>query len=93
VPLFITLDEPDDLSIALPDDGRVENLTGRRAMINPGSVGQPRDGDPDAAFALLDMDSLTWEFRRVPYPIEETQQQMREHDFPESLVARLSFGW
>ena len=52
-------------------------------MLNPGSVGQPRDDDPRAAYALLDTENLTWQFGRVSYPIEETQQQMRQAGIPE----------
>jgi predicted phosphodiesterase len=43
--------------------------------------------------ALLDSENLTWQFGRVPYPIEETQEQMRQEDFPPALIERLSFGW
>jgi diadenosine tetraphosphatase ApaH/serine/threonine PP2A family protein phosphatase len=69
------------------------SLAGSRAIINPGSVGQPRDGDPRAAYALLDSEQLTWEFQRVAYPIAETQQRMRAQEFPERLIARLEYGW
>lgn len=64
-----------------------------RHMINPGSVGQPRDGDPRAAYALLNTESMSWEFNRVSYPIEETQRQMRQQNLPEPLVERLAYGW
>lgn len=64
-----------------------------RLLINPGSVGQPRDSDPRAAYAILDTDALTWHFHRVEYPVEATQQKMREHGMPERLVARLGYGW
>lgn len=47
-----------------------------RMIINPGSVGQPRDGDPRAAYAILDMDAATIEFRRVPYAIEKAVQRL-----------------
>jgi predicted phosphodiesterase len=64
-----------------------------RLILNPGSVGQPRDSDPRAAYALFDVEALTWHFRRVPYPIEVTQSRMRAAGLPERLIARLSFGW
>lgn len=70
---------------------RLEN--NHRCIINPGSVGQPRDSDPRAAYALLDLDKMTWEYRRVPYDIEETQRRMRQHGLSERLIARLAFGW
>ncbi|HZS24698.1 MAG TPA: metallophosphoesterase family protein [Gaiellaceae bacterium] len=63
-----------------------------RWLLNPGSVGQPRDGDPRAAFLLLDLDAQTARFERVDYDVEQTQAQMREAELPESLVVRLSAG-
>ncbi len=68
-------------------------LNGNRLIINPGSVGQPRDSDPRAAYALLDTDSNMWEYRRVSYPISETQEEMRKHDMPIRLIKRLEYGW
>jgi diadenosine tetraphosphatase ApaH/serine/threonine PP2A family protein phosphatase len=67
-------------------------LEGARALINPGSVGQPRDGDPRAAYLLLDLDAHRASFRRVEYDIEETQREMREAGLPELLAARLELG-
>lgn len=64
-----------------------------RYIINPGSVGQPRDSDPRAAYALLDNEAMSWEYRRVEYPVEETQEQMRQLKMPYRLVARLQYGW
>ncbi|MDP9245103.1 MAG: metallophosphatase family protein [Chloroflexota bacterium] len=63
-----------------------------KVMINPGSVGQPRDGDPRAAFALLDLAAATVDFRRVEYDVKETQRRMRERKLPEMLADRLTFG-
>jgi diadenosine tetraphosphatase ApaH/serine/threonine PP2A family protein phosphatase len=64
-----------------------------RMIINPGSVGQPRDGDPQASYVLLDTEVLVAEHRRVPYPVEETQAKMIRHDLPLRLVLRLGYGW
>lgn len=64
-----------------------------RLIINPGSVGQPRDGDPRASYAILDIEHLTIEYRRIPYPIDKTQGRMEEAGLPERLISRLSFGW
>ena len=64
-----------------------------RLIINPGSVGQPRDNDVRAAYAILDLDAWTWRYERVPYPIELTQNQMRAAQLPKRLIDRLSFGW
>jgi predicted phosphodiesterase len=63
-----------------------------RWLLNPGSVGQPRDGDPRAAWMLLDTDEKFAEFHRVAYPIEETQRAMRDAGLPEALAARLAHG-
>jgi diadenosine tetraphosphatase ApaH/serine/threonine PP2A family protein phosphatase len=64
-----------------------------RLIINPGSVGQPRDGDPRASYAILDDETLTIEYHRVAYPIEKTQAKMMEHNLPLRLVLRLGYGW
>jgi diadenosine tetraphosphatase ApaH/serine/threonine PP2A family protein phosphatase len=64
----------------------------RKVMINPGSVGQPRDGDPRASYALLDVDRATVDFRRVEYAVGETQRRMRALNLPAMLADRLTFG-
>lgn len=66
-------------------------LDSRRALVNPGSVGQPRDGNPQSAYAILD-DAGTAEFRRIGYDVERTQALMRKVDLPQRLVERLSWG-
>ena len=65
----------------------------QRLILNPGSVGQPRDNDARAAYAILDLEAMTWTYRRVAYPIELTQSQMRAANLPKRLIDRLSFGW
>ncbi len=69
------------------------NLDQQRLIINPGSVGQPRDGNPDASYVMLDSNARSVQYRRVPYPINETQERMRQAGLPPRLIARLSFGW
>ncbi len=66
---------------------------GWRFILNPGSVGQPRDDDPRAAYLLIDTDRGTASWRRVTYDIAETQQQMRNARLPARLVERLAHGW
>jgi predicted phosphodiesterase len=61
-------------------------------LLNPGSIGQPRDGDPRAAFAIADLENGTVEYWRVPYDIESVQKRMAENGLPEPLILRLSFG-
>jgi diadenosine tetraphosphatase ApaH/serine/threonine PP2A family protein phosphatase len=64
-----------------------------RLLINPGGVGQPRDGDPRASYGILDAEKNTIEYRRVEYRIEETQQLMSAVGLPKRLAMRLSVGW
>lgn len=61
-------------------------------ILNPGSVGQPRDGDPDAAYALLDLDEMDVELRRVPYDISQVEQAVAEADLPLRTASRLRDG-
>jgi len=68
------------------------HLNSGRWIVNPGSVGQPRDGQPDASYAILDLNNNTWEHRRVRYPLQETQRRMRERDLPPRLIERLAQG-
>lgn len=66
---------------------------GRRYILNPGSVGQPRDNDPRAAYLLLDTDRRHATWRRVSYPIQATQDLMAKYRLPTRLIVRLSHGW
>jgi predicted phosphodiesterase len=75
-----------------PQWSQAIHLNSGRWIVNPGSVGQPRDGNPDAAYALLDVNENKWEFRRVQYPIHETQRRMRQHRLPSRLIERLAQG-
>lgn len=61
-------------------------------MLNPGSVGQPRDGDPRAAYALYDSEARLVTFRRVTYDIKSTQKKIVEAGLPELLALRLAAG-
>jgi predicted phosphodiesterase len=61
-------------------------------LLNPGSIGQPRDGDPRAGFAIADLDRRSVEFWRIPYKIEDVQGRMSRAGLPEPLILRLSFG-
>ena len=83
------------------DDGRVSGgpapegtavtLDGRW-LLNPGSVGQPRDGDPRAAWLLLDFGAGIASFRRVEYDVARTQKEIRERGLPDGLAERLAHG-
>ena len=84
------------------DDGRLDTmspgagsqleLNGRRGLLNPGSVGQPRDGIPTASWMLLDTlaGSATWQ--RTAYDVAAVQRRMEDVGLPERLVARLTYG-
>jgi diadenosine tetraphosphatase ApaH/serine/threonine PP2A family protein phosphatase len=80
------------LSAHQPRDGERIQLGKQRLIINPGSVGQPRDGDPRAAYAIFDRDERTVECFRVPYAIESTQSLMEAAGLPPRLISRLSVG-
>lgn len=79
-------------TLARPAHGETVALRGGRFIVNPGSVGQPRDGDPRAAYALYEPETRRIEFRRLAYAIDATQRQMREEDLPPMLIARLGRG-
>jgi len=65
---------------------------GARYLINPGSVGQPRDRDWRAAFAIFDSDRRRVEYYRTSYDLPRTQAKMRQAGLPEPLITRLEFG-
>jgi diadenosine tetraphosphatase ApaH/serine/threonine PP2A family protein phosphatase len=75
-----------------PDRTELDLGEAERWLLNPGSVGQPRDGDPDAAYLVLDLDARRAVFRRVPYAVATTQEEIRERGLPEALAERLEHG-
>ena len=64
-----------------------------KLILNPGSVGQPRDRDPRAAYAIYDTEARTWTPRRVAYNIAEVQERIREAGLPEKHAIRIAEGW
>jgi len=82
----------DDLAGGNAPAGTELDVGGVRALLNPGSVGQPRDGDPRAAYLLLDLDAQHASFRRVEYDVARTQREIRDTGLPELLAARLELG-
>ncbi|MFN2149889.1 MAG: metallophosphoesterase family protein [Anaerolineales bacterium] len=64
-----------------------------RMIMNPGSVGQPRDGDPRASFAILDTEAKTWELMRAEYDIKAVQLRILKAGLPERQALRLLAGW
>jgi diadenosine tetraphosphatase ApaH/serine/threonine PP2A family protein phosphatase len=77
---------------AVVPGGAEIDLADGRFILNPGSVGQPRDGDPRAAYLVLDLETRRALHRRVAYPIERTQEEIRERGLPEALADRLAHG-
>lgn len=73
-------------------NGNVHQVT-TRAIFNPGSVGQPRDYDSRASYAIFDPSTLQWESRRVSYDIETTQTRIYEAGLPARHAERLASGW
>jgi predicted phosphodiesterase len=76
----------------LAPEGTEAELRPRRWLLNPGSVGQPRDGDARAAWLLIDDEAGRGTFRRVTYPIDQTQSEIRERGLPTALAARIAHG-
>ena len=64
----------------------------KKYLINPGSVGQPRDSNPKASFAIFDSDTDTIEIKRIEYDIKSTQEKIQKAGLPEHLASRLSVG-
>jgi predicted phosphodiesterase len=73
-------------------EGVPVELGDNRVIINPGGVGQPRDNDPRAAYAIYDSDSGILEHFRVEYDIQGTQEKMSEAGLPQLLITRLAYG-
>lgn len=79
-------------TLALPEPYTTVEMA-PRAIFNPGSVGQPRDRDPRAAYAIFDNEKLTFEYRRVYYDIDLVQERMLAANLPERHIMRLKAGW
>jgi diadenosine tetraphosphatase ApaH/serine/threonine PP2A family protein phosphatase len=93
VAIAFVLNERNSCVAHLPAHTSTFSLGFHRMILNPGSVGQPRDQDPRAAYSLLDTDSLQWEWRRAEYDIESVQKRMQAAALPPRLVLRLAEGW
>ena len=74
------------------DEQRVGFADGRSYLVNPGSVGQPRDGDPRAAYAVLDTTAMELTIRRVGYPVERARDRILAAGLPKPLANRLMVG-
>jgi predicted phosphodiesterase len=93
LPLIFEKREVDPFTMPLPVPwGELLSMS-PRMILNPGSVGQPRDMDPRAAYAILDLETKTWEPRRAEYDVKEVQTRMLEAGLPERQALRLLAGW
>ncbi len=92
-PVIYTLaDDSASAKSSLPKYNQAHQLNGQRQIINPGSIGQPRDQNPNAAYGILDMTSGVFEHRRIPYDIRAVQRRMLDCNLPERLITRLEHG-
>ena len=82
----------DDMSIVVPRLAEQYELK-ERAILNPGSVGQPRDRDPRAAYAIFSPEARTWEPQRVEYDIKLVQKMILDEGLPPRHAERLAGGW
>ncbi len=88
---YYDLTDPRNVEHHVPA-GETISFKGKRMMINPGSVGQPRDGDNRAAWGLIDTGKKEFTFSRSVYDFTVTQQRMKDRGYPEYLIQRLSEG-
>lgn len=89
---FTRVDEMSRVCSVLAPEGTELRMTRGKWLLNPGSVGQPRDGDPRAAWAELDTETLRTCFHRVGYPVEEAAEAIRDAGLPAHLGDRLLKG-
>ncbi len=90
--IFEWLDEAQRVQSLRSEPGVPVCLDDRRLILNPGSVGQPRDGNPHASYAMLDVEASTWTLHRAVYAVEITQERMRANGLPRRLIDRLEIG-
>lgn len=89
---YILRDGRSSVTLSVPKPGH-EILLGKRTIINPGSVGQPRDRDPRASYAIYDPQAMTWTNYRVTYDISAVQERMEKMGMPARHIQRLEAGW
>ncbi|MDD2921168.1 MAG: metallophosphoesterase family protein [Anaerolineales bacterium] len=80
------------LEESLPVNSPIRLIPHDLTFINPGSVGQPRDEDPRAAYAVIDLDAMTLTHHRILYDVSATQKLMKQAKLPNRLIRRLRFG-
>jgi predicted phosphodiesterase len=92
VPLAFKFDDKGQGELVQLRDGMDLDLNEGFQILNPGAVGQPRDRDPRASYAIYDTDRRTFGLHRVLYDVRSVQARMRDHGLPSFLVARLGYG-
>ena len=90
--LYYLPDESQMASLVIPENNTQLTLA-PRSIVNPGSVGQPRDRDRRAAYGILDTEEYVFHFRRVEYDIASVQDRMRTANLPARHIMRLEVGW
>lgn len=90
-PYIMAREDDDGIQVYESQEAELEPPN-RRFLVNVGSVGQPRDRDPRASFAILDTGLRRVEIRRVAYQVEKVQSLMRENEMPHFLIQRLPLG-
>ena len=93
LPVIFHLKNDDYIARLSVPPANKQNKLKVRTIVNPGSVGQPRDRDPRAAYGIFDPKKKTWDYRRVEYDIPAVQELMTEAGLPERHVLRLEGGW
>jgi predicted phosphodiesterase len=93
LPVLYYLAEENRLATLIMPENSTQLALAPRTILNPGSVGQPRDRDPRASFVILDTDLFMCEYHRVPYDIAAVQARMRKHNLPDRHIQRLAIGW
>lgn len=90
--LFVLSGGRVELSRLKGEGGTIELEPGSRYLINPGSIGQPRDRDPRAAYMIYDSEKATVRWYRIDYPVERAQRRIRRAGLPGVLADRLAVG-
>ncbi len=93
LPVIYHQDHPHPLARRIVPTPGLQVVLTPRMIVNPGSVGQPRDRNPDAAYALFDTETNLLIFRRVPYDIAAVQARMLAAELPQRHINRLDLGW
>jgi predicted phosphodiesterase len=92
IPIIIVLEAEKEVYVHQGEALNFGHLENVRFLINVGSVGQPRDRNPNSCYSILDSDATTFTYRRVRYDVQKAQAKMRKIKMPEFLVTRLEEG-